>query len=75
LICRTRAKEMSDEYRDLEERINRMAARKERAIKAINDLKIVEADLNSIVAEVDTDIQAMQLQRDALAAAGDSGAQ
>lgn len=55
---------MSDEYIELENRINRMTHRKELAIKVISDLQ-------SIIAEVDTDIQAMKLQLAALRYEGD----
>jgi hypothetical protein len=56
---------MSEEFQSTEEQIRRMLMRKERALRVI-------AELEQIVAEVDTDVLGMRLRLDALRYDGDS---
>lgn len=60
---------MSEEYRDLADRISRMQARIERMLKLRGSMV---AEIEALIAEAETDIKTLELRRDALAAAGDS---
>jgi hypothetical protein len=68
---------MPEEY-DLEQDIKRMSGRKEQAVKVMSNIDALAAGLQTakgsikaIIAEVDADILAKQLQLDALRNVGD----
>jgi DNA integrity scanning protein DisA with diadenylate cyclase activity len=56
---------VSDEFRSIEDKINRLVQRKEKILG-------VAAELKQVVAEIDTDVMAMRLQLDSLRFEGDS---
>jgi outer membrane protein TolC len=62
---------MSDEYREIQKLVSRMSSRRKQALEAIAQLEKTKATLREIVAEVETDIHAAELQLQAYRQSGD----